>query len=78
MKDYRSVERMVDETIEDLHDRIETDLMSAYNAGYEAGLKAKDYAESGHCTGCAYEGLAKYREPCSECRNSHKNMYKEN
>lgn len=76
MKDFRPVNRMLDEVMEDIHDIVDLKLIKAYNTGYEAGFNAKNYAETGHCTGCAYEFLAHYKEPCSECKNSHKNMYK--
>ena len=77
MKDRRFIEKMVAETVEDIQNLIELDLLRAYNIGYKAGFESKEYADSGHCTGCVYESVPHYKEPCSDCKHSHQNLYKE-
>lgn len=76
MKDYRAVEDMLADFVEEVHDSADLKLTKAYNLGYEAGFNAKNRVENGCCTDCAYEFLPHYKEPCKDCRNSHQNLYK--
>lgn len=71
-KDISIYERLILTPLRCLEDADKA-IDDAYQRGFEDGRwKAED-----GCTGCKYEGLKEYEEPCAHCCNAYKNYWTE-